>query len=227
MRNYLWSLLLVALATGVSFGRPPTPVQAIEEATEVLDELEKIPLKGIPPKLMDDAKAVIIIPRTIKAGFIIGGRAGHGLALMKTERGEWSDPTFVKLGGASIGFQAGVQSTDVLLVFKKKETLERLLLGKGKLTLGADAAIAAGPVGRQVAVATDGKLEAEIFSYSRSRGLFAGVSLDGAVLLHDKENSEIFKADFRPETALALAKLKAKLSAIAKEPPTVLIPAKP
>ncbi|CAN5542383.1 hypothetical protein BH11PLA2_BH11PLA2_28170 [soil metagenome] len=219
MRIYFWSLLAVVSVAATSFGRPPTPVQAIDESTEVLSELETIKMKGIPPKLMDEAKAIAIIPNTVKVGFVFGGRVGHGLVMTKNDKGEWSDPTFITLGGASVGFQAGISSTDVVLVFKKKDTLEKVLAGKGKLTLGADAAVAAGPLGRQAAAATDGKLEAEIYSYSRSRGLFAGVSLDGAALMHDKDNTDMFKEDQRASTAKALVTLKNKLVEISKEAP--------
>ncbi len=224
MRNLVWSLLITALAAQISWGAPPTPAQTIVDATEVLTELEKIPLKGIPPKLMEDAKGVVVIPKTIKAGFVVGGRAGHGLVLTKNDKGEWSDPAFVTIGGASVGFQAGIQSTDVVLVFKKKENLEKALSGKGKLTLGADAAIAAGPVGREASAATDGKLEAEIYSYSRSRGIFAGVSLDGAILHHDKDSTDKFKEDQRPTTVKAVFDLKSKLIDISKEPIPSKIP---
>jgi lipid-binding SYLF domain-containing protein len=220
VRNLAGSLLIVGFTASFSTGSPPTPTQTIEDATDVLTELGKIPLKGIPPKLLEDAKAVAIIPHTIKAGFVVGGRAGHGLVLTKSDKGEWSDPTFVTIGGASVGFQAGVQSTDVVLVFKKRETLDKVLAGKGKLTLGADAAIAAGPIGREAAAATDGKLEAEIYSYSRSRGLFAGVSLDGAALLPDKDSSNKFKDDQSAAAVKAAAVLKTKLLEISKEPPS-------
>jgi lipid-binding SYLF domain-containing protein len=219
MKTYAGSLLIAGLAASFSAGAPPTPTQTIEDATEVLTELGKIPVKGIPPKLLEDAKGVAIVPHTIKAGFVVGGRAGHGLVMTKNDKGEWDDPTFVTIGGASVGFQAGVQSTDVVLVFKKKETLEKVLSGKGKLTLGADAAIAAGPVGREAAAATDGKLEAEIYSYSRSRGLFAGVSLDGAAILYDKDCSHKFKDDQSAASAKAVTELKSKLLEISKEPP--------
>lgn len=196
---------------------PPTPARIIAESTEVLADLEKIPLKGIPPKLLEDARAVAIIPRTIKAGFVVGGRGGHGLVLTKNDRGEWGDPTFISLGGASVGFQAGVSSTDVVLVFRKSETLQNLLAGNRKLTLGADAAIAAGPIGRQAAAGTDARLQSEIFSYSRSRGVFAGVSFDGAVLSHDRDLNAMFQADQRAETMQALANLKNKLVEISRE----------
>ncbi|HEY2787472.1 MAG TPA: lipid-binding SYLF domain-containing protein [Fimbriiglobus sp.] len=226
MVKYLSSLLFVILMASIGLGRPPTPVRTIEDATSVLTDLGKIPLKGIPPKLLEDAKAVAIIPGTIKVGFVVGGRMGHGLVLTKNEKGEWSDPTFITLGGASVGFQAGVQSTDVVLVFKKRESLEKVLSGKDKLTLGADASIAAGPVGREAGAATDGKLHAEIFSYSRGRGLFAGVSFNGAAIMHDRDNNEMFKADQRAGTAKAVAKLKAELMVLGKELPPATNPRK-
>lgn len=215
----LMLLALFAFAPAVSRAENPTPVQTIDRATEVLADLEKIPLKGIPPKLLEDAKSVAIMPRVIKAGFVIGARGGHGVVLTKNDKGEWNDPTFVNIGGLNVGLQAGVQATDVVLVFKKTETLEKVLSGKGKLTLGADAAIAAGPVGRQAAAATDGKLQAEIFSYSRSRGIFAGISLDGAVLHHDADDNKDFAGDKTAETAKAVAALKNKLVTLSKEPP--------
>jgi lipid-binding SYLF domain-containing protein len=213
------SVLFASLSAAVGAAAPPSAIRTLEESTEVATVLGKIAAKGIPPRLLNDAKAVAIIPNTIKAGFVVGGRKGNGLVLTKSDAGEWGEPTFVTLGGASVGFQAGVQVTDVVLVFKKRETLDNVLSGKGRLTLGADAAIAAGPLGREAAAATDAKLNAEILSYSRSRGLFAGVSLDGAAILHDKDVNDQYKADGRPDTAKAVAELKVKLTELAKEPP--------
>ena len=201
--------LLAFAAPGLA--APPSPRERVERATEVLADLETIPAKAIPAKLLSEAQAVAIIPRVIKAGFVVGGRVGFGLVMTRTDKGEWGEPTFVRLGGASVGFQAGVESTDVVLVFKKRESLDRVLSGKGKLTLGADASIAAGPVGRTAAAATDGKLEAEIYSYSKSRGLFAGVSLSGAGLVNDRDANVDYAKDTRPETAKAVAELKRKV----------------
>jgi len=206
---------ILILAATANAG-PPAPKVTLEQATEVLNELETIKLKCIPPKLLEDAQAVAIIPRVIKGGFIIGGRVGHGVVLQRDDKGGWSQPLFVTIGGASLGFQVGLQSADVVLVFKKRDTLARLLEGKKKLTLGADISVAAGPVGREAAVATDGKLEAEIYSYSRARGLFAGVSLQGGVLAGNKDINEMYAADMRPETAKAFVDLVAKLNAMAK-----------
>ena len=222
MNRFLFGFALCFALVSNGFAAPPTPMESVERATEVLADLEKIPLKRIPAKLLAEAEAVAIVPRVIKAGFVVGGRTGHGLVLTRTEKGDWGTPTFVSLNGASIGFQVGVESTDVVLVFKKKESLDRVLSGKGKLTLGADASIAAGPVGRKASAATDGKLEAEIYSYSRSRGLFAGVSFDGAAIMNDRTTNTKFTEDKRPETAKAVGELKLKLLEVAKD-----VPAKP
>ncbi len=156
-----------------------------------------IPEQGIPDKLLDEGRAVIVIPDTIKAGLVIGGRRGHGLMSVRMPNGAWSNPVFVKLTGGSIGFQAGVQSSDVVLVFRNDRSLDNLV--NGKFTLGADAGVAAGPVGRNAAAATDGQLKAEIWSWSRARGLFAGVALDGAVLqIDDAANLDAYGSNTTP-----------------------------
>ncbi|MGL6073980.1 MAG: lipid-binding SYLF domain-containing protein [Fimbriiglobus sp.] len=219
MTKFLASLVTVILSMCVVLADPPTPKVTLDRAKVVLDELDKLKSKGIPTKLMTDAKAVVIVPNLYKGGFVIGGRVGHGVALVKDEKGNWGEPTFVNIRGASIGFQAGVQASDVLLVFHKVESLEKALTGKGKLTLGVDAGVAAGPVGRQAIAATDLKLDSEIYSYSRSRGLFAGVSLDGANLTREKEANEKYAADQTPEIAQSLADLKNRLLELAKELP--------
>lgn len=159
-----------------------------------------------------------VIPRVVKAGFMIGGRAGFGVLLARGDDKAWGEPTFIRLGGASFGFQAGVQSSDVVLIFRNRSSVDRLLRGRRKLTLGADAAVAAGPVGRQAVAGTDARLSAEILSYSRSRGLFAGVSLGGAVVQPAPEMNREYRgrAD-RPDTAQALADLKAKLHELARD----------
>jgi lipid-binding SYLF domain-containing protein len=135
---------------------------------------------------------VAVIPHVVKAGFLVGGRFGRGVVLPRLPDGTWGNPVFVTLAGGGIGWQAGIQSTDLVLVFKTSHGLDRVLSGKGQLTLGGDVGVAAGPVGRQAEAATDGQLKAEIYSYSRSRGLFAGVSLEGAGLLADAEANEAF-----------------------------------
>ena len=161
------------------------------EAVRVLTDIQAIPESAIPDKLLDEARAIVIVPDTIKAGLVIGGRRGHGVLAVKTPEGTWSNPAFVNLTGGSIGFQAGVQSADVVLVFRSDRGLDSIV--NGKFTLGADAGVAAGPVGRNASTATDGQLKAEIWSWSRARGLFAGVALDGAVLsIDDDANQHVY-----------------------------------
>ena len=156
----------------------------ISSATAVLDEIMQTPLSSIPQSMLADAQGLVIIPNMVKGGFVVGGRHGRGVLLVRDEQQNWHAPVFVSLTGGSIGWQVGVQATDVILVFKTRQSVQGIL--NGKFTIGADAAAAAGPVGRQAAAATDGRLKAEIYSYSRSRGLFAGVSIDGSVLQLDE-----------------------------------------
>jgi lipid-binding SYLF domain-containing protein len=219
------TFIMFALSCTALFAvaNPPSAETTVTHATEVLAELEKIPASSIPTAILKDAQAVVVVPRVIKAGFIIGGRGGHGLAVIRNEKGDWSDPVFLSLGGASVGLQIGVQATDLVMVFRKKESLDRILDGKGKLTLGGDIAVAAGPVGRTAAAATDGKLQAEIYSYSRSRGLFAGVALDGAVLMADTPQTKAFEADTSAAKATKLVEFKKALHNLAAE--TALPPA--
>ncbi len=166
-------------------------------AVRVLTDIQAIPESAIPDKLLDEARAVVVVPDTIKAGLIIGGRRGHGLMSIKTADGTWSNPSFVSLTGGSIGLQAGVQSSDVVLVFRSDRGLESIV--NGKFTLGADAGVAAGPIGRSASASTDGELKAEIWSWSRARGLFAGVALDGAVLaIDDRANEAVYGRDTTP-----------------------------
>jgi hypothetical protein len=134
--------------------------------------------------MMADAQGIAILPNVIKGGFVVGARHGKGVLLVRDENGSWQTPTFISLTGGNIGWQVGLQATDLILVFRTRQSVQGIL--NGKLTIGADAAAAAGPVGRQAAAATDGRLKAEIYSYSRSRGLFAGVSIDGSVLKVDQ-----------------------------------------
>jgi lipid-binding SYLF domain-containing protein len=215
MHRYCLVGAILALGVAPVSALPPGNEATLEHATEVLTDLAGINLKEIPPKLLADAQGVAIIPRVVKAGFVIGGRGGHGLVMAKGKDGVWGDPVFVNLGGASVGFQAGVESTDVVLVFRSRKSLDRLLEGKGKITLGADAAIAAGPVGRNAMAGTDAKLEAEILSYSRSRGLFAGVSFDGAVIRTDAHSTAMFRKS--PEEMKAADVLKMKLVELSVE----------
>jgi lipid-binding SYLF domain-containing protein len=159
-----------------------------DNAVRVLKEVMQAPDKAIPKDLLQSAHAIAVIPDVIKAGFVVGGRHGEGLISVKTRDGTWSNPSFVSITGGSVGFQAGVSSTDVILVFRTQRGVDSIV--NGKFTLGADASAAAGPVGRTAQASTDAQLKAEIYSYSRARGLFAGVSLDGSALTIDNDANQ-------------------------------------
>jgi len=166
-------------------------------AVRVLTDIQAIPESAIPDKLLDEARAIVVVPDAKKVGLVVGGRRGHGLLSVKNPDGTWSNPAFVTLTGGSIGFQAGVQSADIVLVFRSDRGLESIV--NGKFTLGADAGVAAGPVGRNASAATDGEMKAEIWSWSRARGLFAGVALDGAVLaIDDAADEAVYGRDTTP-----------------------------
>lgn len=164
--------------------------ERVRSAIDVLTEFRDIPETRIPPGMLTGAYGVAVIPNVIKAGFVIGGRRGRGLLTIRHDDGSWSNPTFITLTGGSIGWQIGGQSTDVILVFRSRRSVEGIT--SGKFTLGADAAVAAGPVGRQTGAATDARLGAEVYSYSRSRGLFLGVALEGASLSIDDGSNRAF-----------------------------------
>jgi lipid-binding SYLF domain-containing protein len=188
-------LAAVMLAGQASAGQRED--ERARNAVRVLTEVQAIPESAIPDKLLDEARAIVVVPDTLKVALAFGGRRGHGLLSVKSPDGTWSNPSFVRLTGGSIGFQAGVQSSDVVLVFRNDRSLESIV--NGKITLGADAGVAAGPVGRNAATATDGQLKAEIWSWSRARGLFAGVALDGAALtIDDAANEAVYGRDTTP-----------------------------
>ncbi len=157
--------------------------QIVQNATTVLDEVMVIPANAIPQALLAKARAVAIIPNVVKGGFVVGIRHGRGVVLIRDDAGNWQAPLFVSLTSGSIGWQAGIQSTDLVMVFQTRKSVNSLM--NGRMTVGVDAAAAAGPVGRQATAATDTTLSAEILSYSRSRGLFAGFALDGASIQID------------------------------------------
>lgn len=182
--------LLAVLFAAAALALPVAPALAGEkeetraaDAARVLGEIMRIPETAIPEKMFDEAHAIAVIPDVVKAGLVIGGRGGKGLISVRTADGTWSNPSYIKLGGGSVGFQAGVQSADVILVFRSARGVNDIV--NGKFTLGADASVAAGPVGRSAQASTDEQLKAEIYSYSRARGLFAGVALDGTWLRMD------------------------------------------
>jgi len=154
-------------------------------ATEVLVEVQAMPDQQIPDALLSRAYGIAVIPDVTKVAFIFGGRHGRGVLVVRDKlTSPWSNPTFVSLTGGSWGLQAGAQSSDIVLVFTTKAGIEGV--AGGKLTLGADASVATGPVGRQGSAATDMSFHAEIYSYARTRGLFGGIALDGSVISIDR-----------------------------------------
>jgi lipid-binding SYLF domain-containing protein len=161
-------------------------------ATEVLEEIRASRDSAIPDRLLDRAYGIVVVPNVTKLAFIGGGKWGKGAMVVRDKDGRFTSPIFVNLAGASVGWQWGGSSTDIVLVFTTRAGIEGIT--GGKLTLGADAAVAAGPVGRSASAATDQNFAAEVYSYSRSRGLFAGVALDGTSISVDrKANAEFYK----------------------------------
>jgi lipid-binding SYLF domain-containing protein len=156
-----------------------------EHAASVLEEIMEAPDQGIPDALLKKAYGIAVIPHVVKGAFGIGGRYGKGIVAQRNAGGGWGTPLFVEIGGGSFGFQLGVEATDLVMVFTNRDGIRPLL--KGKLKIGADASATAGPVGRNAEAGTDVLLNSAIYSYSRSKGLFAGVALDGAVLELDND----------------------------------------
>jgi lipid-binding SYLF domain-containing protein len=167
-------------------------VNRTHKAAEVFKEIMNAPDQGIPNDLLNSAKCIAIIPGDVKFAFVFGGSYGRGIATCRTEHG-WSAPMFVAIDGGSVGYQIGGSSTDLVLLFMNDHALQSLLGDKFKL--GADASVAAGPVGRNAAAGTDARLSAEILSYSRTKGIFAGVSLDGSVVQADKSGDKAMYGD--------------------------------
>jgi len=160
-------------------------------AREVLEELRAAPDQNVPDWLMQRAYGIAVVPEVIKGALMFGGRYGNGVLTVRDSGGRFSNPIFITLAGGSFGWQVGATSTDVVLVFVTQRSIENF--ARGKFTLGADASVAAGPLGRQGEAAAG--VNAEIYSYSRSRGLFAGVALDGTVLAFDRSANRAFYAD--------------------------------
>lgn len=182
-------LSLMLLSTAFTVHAQQKELTRIDDAVRVLREFGTMK-EDIPQELLNISEGIIIVPKMINAGFVIAGKRGRGIALIKDEEGNWSDPVFITITGGSVGFQAGVQSVDLVLIFKNSETLEEI--GNGTFTLGGDVSATAGPVGRSGTATTDYKMEAEVYSYSKSKGLFAGISLSGAAISVDRNANNLF-----------------------------------
>lgn len=192
MRRILVLFLLLSLAAP-SFAADDEdatkPVKRVEAAATVLDEIQGAPDQGIPEEVLGSAECVAVIPTLLKGGFIFGGRYGKGVASCRTPKG-WSAPAFFTIGGGSFGLQIGGEAVDLVMLVMNENGMKNLLSSNFKL--GADASAAAGPVGRHASADTDWKLKAQVLTYSRARGAFAGLELSGAVVKQDKESTRVF-----------------------------------
>lgn len=179
----------------------------IAASATVLDEIMATPDKAIPDKVMRDAKCVAVIPSMVKVAVVFGGNHGKGVAVCKTEGGGWSAPAPITITGGSWGLQFGGQAVDLVMVVTNDQGMQHLLQSKFKL--GADASAAAGPVGRDAGADTDWKMRAEVLTYSRARGVFAGVDLNGSALTQDKDETRVLYGSFVPFSDILTGKVQA------------------
>lgn len=186
MRSFLIVVLVAVAASSANARLSTREAKRIEEAAAVLASIHSVPDKDVPQELWEKAACVAVIPGVKKAAFVFGGEFGKGLMSCRRDS-QWSAPIFVLLGKGSWGLQIGAQSIDLVLLVMNEGGVEKLL--KNKVSLGAEASVAGGPVGRDARAATDAQLKAEILSYSRTQGLFAGINLSGGVLQMDRDDT--------------------------------------
>jgi lipid-binding SYLF domain-containing protein len=201
MKKFLL-LALITILGSLSFAadEETKASERMQAAAEVLNDIQGAPDKGIPQEVLGSAECVAVVPSMLKGGFIVGAKYGRGLASCRTEKG-WSAPAFFVVAGGSFGFQIGGQAVDLVMLIMNKNGMRHLL--SSEFALGADASVAAGPVGRHAEGNTDWKMRAEVLTYSRARGLFAGVSLNGASIKQDKDSTREFYGRMVPfKTAL-------------------------
>ena len=202
-------ILSLIQAGGVVFAQDKLKDASDEsaKASKTLDEIMRIPEKAIPQSVFDSAECVAVFPSTIKGGFIVGAQKGDGVVSCRTPRG-WSAPVFLDMTGGSVGAQIGVQSTDFVLLFMNRSGADHLL--KNEFTVGAEASVAAGPVGREAGASTDWKLNAQILSYSRSKGLFVGAALNGVKISTDNSDMKhVYGAGYNARDTLLENKVEA------------------
>jgi SH3 domain-containing YSC84-like protein 1 len=194
MRNtallFLAGALLAGQALAVTKSAAPTrkDIRVLDNATQILDKLTQASDNGIPRDLLDRAECVLVFPHVTKAAFFVGGRFGRGVAVCRNDNDQFGAPAFMSLGGPSIGWQWGGQRTDFVMLVMNKEGIEHLL--DDRFTIGGEASVAAGPVGRTAGASTDAQFHAQILTWSRSRGLFAGASLEGASIQSSQDANE-------------------------------------
>jgi lipid-binding SYLF domain-containing protein len=194
MRTLLLLWVVMGLAATASAAEKASDKESkaqdrVEAAADVLNEIQGAPDQGIPEEVLGSAECVAVIPSMLKGGFVVGARYGRGLASCRTPKG-WSAPAFFSVKGGSFGLQIGGQAVDLVMLIMNNDGMHKLLSSQFKL--GADASVAAGPVGRHAAADTDWKMRAQILSYSRARGIFAGLELSGAVIQQDKDSTREF-----------------------------------
>jgi lipid-binding SYLF domain-containing protein len=202
----LFSMVLAAILSSTLLTTPAAAVTTeeamIDQSLKVLRDLQAISDTQIPDMLLARAEGIIILPANVKVGLIFGASFGNGVMLVRNPDRSWSNPVFVSSGGGSWGFQAGGQVSDIVLVLTTRESVEGIT--DGKLTLGADASVAAGPVGRMAKASTSITLDAEVYAYSKTQGLFAGVSLEGnGIFIGKKANKRFYEGDSSAAAILA------------------------
>jgi lipid-binding SYLF domain-containing protein len=196
----LTAIVLSVSASGLTADLSSAEIRRIQDAATVLQEIRAIPEKDVPQDLWDDADCVLVVPGLKKAALLIGGEYGRGLMSCR-QQGAWSAPIFMRVGKGSWGLQIGAQSIDLVLLVMNSSGVEKLL--RNQVTLGAEASVAAGPVGREARAATDVQLKAEILAYSRAQGLFAGINLSGGVVQSDDDNNTaLYGANVAPRDVL-------------------------
>jgi lipid-binding SYLF domain-containing protein len=193
MKKLLLLTLVVALCSWAYAADEPAKeskaTDRVQAAADVLNAIQSAPDSGVPNEILSRADCVAVVPSMLKGGFVVGGKYGRGLASCRTPKG-WSTPAFFTVKGGSFGFQIGGQAVDLVMLIMNNEGMQRLL--SSQFALGADASVAAGPVGRHAEGNTDWKMRAQVLTYSRARGVFAGVSLNGAVVKQDKDSTRDF-----------------------------------
>jgi len=196
MKKFALPLLVLAFAASAFAGADDNQAaNRVKSASAVLEEIQTAPDTGIPDEVMGSAECVAVVPSMLKAGFVFGAQYGRGVASCRTAKG-WSDPAFFAIQGGSFGLQIGGQAVDLVMLIMNHKGMEHLMSSKFKL--GADATVAAGPVGRHAAADTDWKMRAQVLSYSRARGVFAGLELNGAVVKMDRESTLEFYGHIQP-----------------------------
>jgi lipid-binding SYLF domain-containing protein len=214
MKKLLLLTLIVSLCTFVFAGddqpKESKASDRAQSAADVLNEIQSAPDSGIPNEILGSAECVAVVPSMLKGGFIVGAKYGRGLASCRNPKG-WSAPAFFTVTGGSVGFQIGGQAVDLVMLIMNKDGMKHLL--SSQFALGADASVAAGPVGRHAEGNTDWKMRSEVLTYSRARGVFAGVSLNGAVIKQDKDSTREFYGHMVTSNAALTGEVEAPAAA--------------